>query len=154
MFFCKMNDYNLCVNLGCLKEDTPATSLVFFICCCLLISLHSHVLHSPSLGGSMSHHPESLMGGLLSSAKPGTSVATGMQTDPLLTFGWVCSGLRLLMELCLAPGPPSFLTAPSGAFSRAGQGVGPSLAAPPPPRPLLSLLPPGGGGTCGPAAWA
>ncbi|MBV95795.1 Transient receptor potential cation channel subfamily V member 3, partial [Eschrichtius robustus] len=36
-----------------------------------------------------------------------------MQTDPLLTIGWVCSGLRLLMELCLAPGPPSFLTAPS-----------------------------------------
>lgn len=144
MFFCKMNDYNLCVNPGCLKEDTPATSLVFFICRCLLISLSSHVLHSPSLGGSMSHHPESLTGGLLSSAKPGTAVATGMQTDPLLTIGWVCSGLRMLMELCLAPGPPSLLT-PSGAFSRAGQEIGPlpgctpSPETPPLPSPFSFL---------------
>lgn len=95
------------MNLHCLKEDTPATRLIFLhLLLSLDLSLYSHVPCSPSLGDSMSHHRESPTGRLLSSASPGTVVAARTQTDPLLTFRWVRSGLRLLMEVSLAPDPP------------------------------------------------
>ena len=100
------------------------------------------------------HHPESPMGRLLSSASPGTVVAARTQTDPPLTFRWVHSGLRLLMQVCLAPGPP---LPPHCTQWGISQNRLRSLFLPGCTHPteiLFSLLLPGEGDTCEPTTWA
>ena len=143
-----------CVNLHCLKEDTPTTRLIFLhLLLSLGLSLYSHVPCSPSLGNSMSHRPESPMGRLLSSASPGAVVAARTQTDPLLAFRWVRSGLRLLMEVSLAPDPP---LPPHCTKWGISQNRPRSLSLPGCTYPTeipFSLLLLGEGDTCEPTAW-